>query len=115
MDEQEHRRYKWLRLLYKIQENKSPAISKIKTYAKAIEERKVCFDGISKYWFKCEECTEKEQSSHFIRGHRHKKFNTDEIEKIKTMSMKGVSNRQIAKEMRCSETTIRNYRKNLMF
>lgn len=115
MEEQEHRRYKWLRLLYKIQENKSPAVSKIKIATKAIEERKVYFDGISKYWFECEECTEKEQNSHFVRGHRHKKFNTDEIEKIKTMSAKGISNRQIAKEMGCSETTIRNYRKNLIF
>ena len=34
MEEQEHRRYKWLRLLYKIQENKSPAVSKIKIATK---------------------------------------------------------------------------------
>ena len=115
MGKQEDKNYKWLRLLYTIQKNKSNAAKKIQMYAKGIEERKVYFDGVSKYWIECVQCTKKVQNSHFRRGHRHKMFNAEEIEKIRTMCIKGISNRKIAKEMKCSEATIRNYRKKSGF
>lgn len=115
MREQECKNQKWLRLLYKIQINRSNAVKTIQRCANGIEERKVYFDGVSKYWFECEECTKKAQNSHFVRGHRRKIFNAKDIEKIKTMCNKNISNRKIAKEMKCSETTIRNYRKKIGF
>lgn len=115
MGEQEDKYYKLLRLLYTIQKNGSNAVKKIQAYAKAIEERRICFDGVSRYWIECVQCADKVQNSHFVRGHRHKMFNADEVEKMKIMCMKGVSNRKIAKEMKCSEATIRNYRKKSDF
>lgn len=107
--------FKWLRLLYTIQQNKSNATKRIQAFAKGIEERKVKFDGKYTYWFECEEYSKDEQNSHFMQGHRHKIFNDDEVEKIKKMCTNGISNRQIAKQMKCSETTIRNYRKKIGF
>lgn len=108
-------KFKWLRLLYTIQKNESNATKRIQSFAKGIEDREVQFDGKYKYWIECEECSKKEQNSHFVRGHRHKMFNSDEIDKIKIMCANGMSNRQIAKKMKCSETTIRNYRKKIDF
>ena len=47
----------------------------------------------------------------FIQGHRHKLFDVEQIKRIKNLKSQGMSNRKIAKIMKCSEGTIRNYLK----
>lgn len=46
-----------------------------------------------------------------MNGKRKKIFNEKDIEEIKRLKKEGISNRRIAKIMKCSETTIRNYLK----
>lgn len=52
------------------------------------------------------------KSAKFVQGHRHKIFDNEQIDKIKILKCKKMSNRQIASIMKCSEKTIRNYLKS---
>lgn len=108
VNEQENANFKWLRLLYEIQNNNSKSNGRIKLFANSIEERKVVKIG-HLYYLKSDE---KQKVKIFVRGRKPKIFTTEQIKEIKQLKKQGKSNVQIAKIYHCSEKTIRNYLKN---
>ena len=115
---EEEIKFRWLRLLYEIQNNGSKSNGRIKWFASNIEKRKVIKVGNLYYLSDVSDLEEnttksdkKRKSKMFIRGRRPKMFTTEQIEKIKQLKKQGKSNVQIAKIYHCSEKTIRNYLK----
>lgn len=115
---EEEIKFRWLRLLYEIQNNRSKSNGKIKCFASSIEKRKVIKSGNLYYLSDVSDLEEnttksdkKRKTKIFVRGRRPKMFTAEQIEKIKQLKKQGKSNVQIAKICHCSEKTIRNYLK----
>lgn len=115
---EEEIKFRWLRLLYEIQNNGSKSNGRIKCFASNIEKRKVIKVGNLYYLSDISDLEEdttksdkKQKAKIFVRGRRPKMFTEEQIEKIKQLKKQGKSNVQIAKTYHCSEKTIRNYLK----